>query len=55
MVASRDEVSKLALSGREAYLIINAKDLEEVKSNVRFKIVTEHQVGERKWYLLRLS
>jgi len=55
VVASKDEVSKLTLSGREAYLIINDKDLQQIKSSVRFDVVTEHQVGEKKWYLLRLS
>ena len=55
VVASKDEVSKLTLSGREAYLIINDKDLQQIKSSVRFNVVTEHQVGEKKWYLLRLS
>jgi 4-amino-4-deoxy-L-arabinose transferase-like glycosyltransferase len=55
VVASKDEVSKLTLSGREAYLIINDKDLQQIKSSVRFNVVTEHQVGEKKWYVVRLS
>ena len=55
VVASKDHVSKLTLSGREAYLIINDKDLQQIKSSVRFNVVTEHQVGEKKWYVLRLS
>ena len=55
VVASKDEVSKLTLSGREAYLIISDKDLKQLKSSLSFSRVAEHQVGERKWYLLRLS
>jgi len=45
---------KLAPSPRETYLIINEKDLKQFKSDLRFNPVSEHQVGERKWYLLRL-
>lgn len=55
VVASEDEVIKLAQSGREAYLIINGKDLKRLPLGSRFKIVTESRVGERKWYLLDLS
>jgi 4-amino-4-deoxy-L-arabinose transferase-like glycosyltransferase len=55
VVGSGDEVSKLRLAGREAYLLINDKDLNQVKSKVGFNVVSEHQVGEKKWYLLRIS
>jgi 4-amino-4-deoxy-L-arabinose transferase-like glycosyltransferase len=55
VVASEDEVAKLAHSGREAYLIINDKDLKRFRLGTKFKIVTESRVGERRWYLLDLS
>lgn len=55
VVASESEVAKLAQSGREAYLIINDKDLKRFRLGTKFKIVTERGVGARKWYLLDLS
>lgn len=55
VVESEDQLNKVTLSGRGAYLIINDKDLREAKFRVKSEIVTVHQVGEKKWYLLRLS
>jgi 4-amino-4-deoxy-L-arabinose transferase-like glycosyltransferase len=55
VVESEDQLNKVTLSGRGAYLIINDKDLREAKFSVKSEIVTVHQVGEKKWYLLRLS
>jgi hypothetical protein len=53
VVASAEDVRKL--SGHGAHLIISDKDLKQNKLNVGFKIVSEHQVGEKKWYLIELS
>ena len=53
MVGSEDEVN--TLSKGEAYLVINDKDFRETKFSVKSEIVSVHQVGEKKWYLLRLS
>jgi hypothetical protein len=55
VVESEDQLNKVTLSGRGAYLIINDKDLREAKFRVKSEIVTVHQVEEKKWYLLRLS
>jgi len=55
VVNSADDVRKLTLSGQEAYLIVNDKDLKQFKFDSMFNAVTEQQIGEKKWYLLRLS
>jgi ribosomal protein L32E len=55
VVGSADEVKKLMSSGQEAYLIVNEKDLKKFKLDSMFNAVTEYQIGEKKWYLLRLS
>jgi 4-amino-4-deoxy-L-arabinose transferase-like glycosyltransferase len=55
VIRSGDEVNKLAAVGREAYLIVNDKDLKQVKSSTKANVVTLHQVGEREWHLLRFS
>ena len=55
VVDSADDVTKLSLSGRNRYLLVNGKDARQFKFDSRFNIVTEHQIGEKKWYLLRLS
>jgi 4-amino-4-deoxy-L-arabinose transferase-like glycosyltransferase len=56
VVVSEDEVSKLALSGREVYLLISDRDLRKAKFNKRFEVVVAEQgAGEKKWYLLRIS
>ena len=52
VVASANEL-KLAPPYREAYLIINQKDLNQLKTNFTLQSVTEHGIGERKWYLLK--
>jgi hypothetical protein len=53
VVASAEDLRKLSGSG--AHLIISDKDLKQNKLNVGFKVVSEHQVGEKKWYLIELS
>ena len=55
VVNSADDVKKLTLSGQEVYLIINDKDLKQFKFDSMFNAVTEQQIGEKKWYLLRFS
>ena len=55
VVNSADDVTKLSLSGRNCYLLVNDKDVKQFNFDSRFNVVTEHQIGEKKWYLLRLS
>ena len=55
VVNSADDVKKLMSSGQEDYLIVNDKDLKQFKFDSMFNAVTEQQIGEKKWYLLRLS
>ena len=55
VVNSADDVKKLTLSGQEVYLIVNDKDLKQFKFDSMFNAVTEQQIGEKKWYLLRFS
>ena len=55
VVHSADDLRKLTISGQEAYLIVNDKDLKQFKFDSMFNAVTEQQIGEKKWYLLRLS
>lgn len=55
VVNSADDVRKLMSSRQEAYLIVNDKDLKQFEFDSMFNAVTEYQIGEKKWYLLRLS
>lgn len=55
VINSRDEIEKLFLQNRGAYLLINEKDLKQLNLEQKPNVVTEKQVGERKWYLIRLS
>lgn len=55
VVKSVDDVTRFTLPGRNSYLLVDDKDLKQLKFDARFTVVTEHQIGERKWYLLRLS
>ena len=55
VVNSKSEVDKIALQDRDAYLLINEKDLKQLNLAQKPNIVTETRVGERKWYLIRLS
>ena len=54
VVDSVDDVTRLTLPGRSSYLLANDKDLKQFNLDARFKVVAEHQIGGRKWYLLRL-
>jgi 4-amino-4-deoxy-L-arabinose transferase-like glycosyltransferase len=55
VVLFEDGIGKMTKSSSPVYLIINDKDLNEIK---RFRenrdIVTEQRIGERTWYLLRV-
>ncbi|MGE5305098.1 MAG: ArnT family glycosyltransferase [Alphaproteobacteria bacterium] len=55
VVSSADDVAKLSLSCRNCYLLVNEKDVERFKFDSKFNIASEHQIGEKKWYLLRLA
>ena len=56
VISSEEEIARLSASHAQAYLLINDKDLMEIKrlKNNR-EVVIERRVGDRKWYLLRLS
>ena len=51
---SEDQLRNVTRSEGGTYLIINDKDLREAKFSMKSQIVSVHQVGEKKWYLLRL-
>lgn len=55
VVNSVDDVTRFTLPGRNSYLLVDDKDLKQFEFDARFNVVTEHQIGEKKWYLLRLS
>ena len=55
VVASGNDLAGLARSDQKVYVVINDKDLKEIKSKVKFDIVAVHQVGRRKWYVLSVS
>jgi 4-amino-4-deoxy-L-arabinose transferase-like glycosyltransferase len=52
VVASADEVNRLTASTKETYLIIDAKDLKQAAISASYKVITEHKVGDKKWYIL---
>jgi 4-amino-4-deoxy-L-arabinose transferase-like glycosyltransferase len=55
VISSEEEIAKLSASHAQAYLLINDKDLKEVKRlKDNREVVIERRVGDRKWYLLRL-
>jgi len=56
VISLEEEIARLSASHAQAYLLINDKDLMEIKrlKNNR-EVVIERRVGDRKWYLLRLS
>ena len=56
VISSEEEIARLSASQAQAYLLITDKDLMEIKrlKNNR-EVVIERRVGDRKWYLLRLS
>jgi len=56
VISLEEEIARLSASQAQAYLLINDKDLMEIKrlKNNR-EVVIERRVGDRKWYLLRLS
>jgi 4-amino-4-deoxy-L-arabinose transferase-like glycosyltransferase len=56
VISSEEEIARLSASHAQAYLLINDKDLMEIKrlKNNR-EVVIERRVGDRTWYLLRLS
>jgi hypothetical protein len=53
VIGSMVELAKLMEANAQWFLLINDKDLNDVGSRQNYDIVTEQQVGERKWYLLR--
>lgn len=55
VINSRNEVEKLFSQNQGAHLLINEKDLKQLNLEQKPNIVTEKQVGERKWYLIKLS
>jgi len=54
VVDSEDQLNNVTLSEGVAYLIINDKDLKQAKFSMKSEIVSVHQVGEKKWYLLKI-
>ena len=52
---SGEEINKAAAAHREAYILINDKDLKQVKSTIKADVITEQEIGERKWYVLKIS
>lgn len=54
VLTSTEAIEKAAL-GQVAYLLINEKDLKKLHLEPPQRILTEHQLGERKWYLVKLS
>jgi 4-amino-4-deoxy-L-arabinose transferase-like glycosyltransferase len=52
-VIASEEIPKLRQANSALYILINDKDLHDVKQN--YDIVTAQPVGERKWFLLRIS
>jgi len=53
IVESADEISKAA-AGRETYLLINDRDLKQVKSKIEAESVAEQEIGGRKWYVIKV-
>jgi 4-amino-4-deoxy-L-arabinose transferase-like glycosyltransferase len=54
VVVSMQQVDELRRGGGESYLLINEKDLSELHFNDP-RQVAEQRIGDRKWYLLKLS
>lgn len=55
VVSSVGDLKKLTPPGQAAYLIADGKELKRFDPNAVFNIVTIQQIGEKKWYLLRIS
>ena len=55
VVTSWEETDKLPSEGQVKYLLINEKDLKEMHREQGQTIMVEKRVGERKWYLLKLT
>jgi 4-amino-4-deoxy-L-arabinose transferase-like glycosyltransferase len=52
VVASAEAVDQLTASSQEAYLIIDAQDLKQTAFSASYKVISEHKVGNKKWYIL---
>ncbi len=53
VVNSVDDARKLTLPGQPAYLVADSKELKRLEPTA--EVVTVQQIGEKKWYLLRIS
>ena len=55
VISSQEEIARLTTSHARAYLLINEKDLKELKEfKDNREVIIKRRIGERQWYLLRL-
>ena len=54
VVGSAQEIESLQKRDREAYLLINEKDLSEIAVNRSQQVAMQQRIGDRTWYLLKL-
>ena len=54
VLPSAEAIRKASLEPM-SYLLINEKDLKKTGLDASQKMIAERQIGERKWYLIKLS
>ncbi|HXF74919.1 MAG TPA: hypothetical protein VNN13_02410, partial [Methylomirabilota bacterium] len=54
VVPSPQALERLRAQSKESYLLIDEKHLTEIAQNPALPLVAERQIGNRKWYLLKL-
>jgi 4-amino-4-deoxy-L-arabinose transferase-like glycosyltransferase len=54
VVPSPQALERLRAQSKESYLLVDEKHLTEIAQNPALALIAERQIGDRKWYLLKL-